>query len=102
MNRAKSFRLSDAMNLINVHPIEKCEGQACCIHNPSEHHMLTWPQLWRQDRQLMERICEHGVGHPDPDHMSYFRSRYGDEVAWGEGVHGCCGCCIAGEYDDVQ
>lgn len=36
---------------------------------------------WRDDRSFMERICPHGVGHPDPD----------DEHA--DPIHGCDGCC---------
>ena len=39
---------------------------------------------WREDRFIMERICEHGVGHPDPDDK---------RVREGDGVHGCDGCC---------
>lgn len=55
----------------------------CQIHRPGEHHMVTWPLHWRDDRRIFERICGHDVGHPDPD--STFR-----EV---DGVHGCDGCC---------
>lgn len=32
----------------------------------------------------MERICPHGVGHPDPDCMYAKRDT----------VHGCDGCCL--------
>lgn len=66
---------------IIVHAKSRCQGPACCIHNPSDHHMVDWPQLWRADRNLMERTCPHGIGHPDPDHI-------GDDL-----VHGCDGCC---------
>jgi hypothetical protein len=34
----------------------------------------------------MERICEHGIGHPDPDDR---RIRTGEDM----GDHGCDGCC---------
>jgi hypothetical protein len=44
------------------------------------------PQLWRSDRGLMERLCEHGVGHPDPDEINLGLG--------GRAVHGCDGCCI--------
>ena len=64
-----------------VHSSSLCEGQACAVHHPSDHHMVTWPQNWRGDRGLMERICPHGVGHPDPDCLNP------------DGVHGCDGCC---------
>jgi hypothetical protein len=34
----------------------------------------------------MERICEHGCGHPDPDDH---RILTGED----DGIHGCDGCC---------
>ena len=36
-----------------------------------------------------ERICEHGVGHPDPDSLEFFRSIGVTSM----GIHGCDGCC---------
>jgi len=75
--------------VIYVHKEEDCKGTYCCIHNPSPHHMREWPTLWRWDRNLMERVCKHGVGHPDPDHI--------DRLPKGkrhiESIHGCDGCC---------
>jgi hypothetical protein len=61
---------------LRVHPLSECEGRdlPCVIHSPSDHHMASWPLNWRADTQVMERICEHGTGHPDPDHMAYVRS----------------------------
>lgn len=53
----------------------------CPLHRRSNHHMRAWPQNWRDDRGFMERICPHGIGHPDPD----------DSGA--DPVHGCDGCC---------
>lgn len=67
---------------IYVHPRDTCRGYFCTIHYVSNHHMNQWPQHWRDDTKIMERICEHGVGHPDPDDPSAFRS-----------THGCDGCC---------
>lgn len=78
--------------LVNVHDREDCTG-ACPIHAPSDHHMRDWPLHWREDRGLMERICPHGVGHPDPDHLTHTAEVRGEEAAWGESVHGCDGCC---------
>ena len=80
-----------------VHDIDNCEGEYCVIHAPSNHLMRSFPTHWRQDKALMERICPHGVGHPDPDDLAFFllkstlllhpKSYYS--------VHGCCGnkCC---------
>jgi len=42
----------------------------------------------------MERVCEHGVGHPDPDEYKLKRG-------WTEHVNGCDGCC-EGAYDSLQ
>lgn len=75
--------------LVNVHPPNRCEGHPCVVHHPSEHHMRGWQLNWRGDRDLMERLCPHGVGHPDPDDMTYQRSI---GQGW-QGVHGCDGCC---------
>ncbi|MGE5828487.1 MAG: hypothetical protein ACM30G_09010 [Micromonosporaceae bacterium] len=78
--------------VVRTHGPEKCAGEVCCIHNPSDHHMRSWPQLWREDRQLMERTCPHGVGHPDPDALAYQLRTFGEEARHA-GVHGCDGCC---------
>lgn len=77
--------------LVNVHAPSKCAGEACVMHNPSDHHMRDWPTNWRGDRGLMERLCPHGIGHPDPDALA-FQVRIGND--W-QGVHGCDGCCRA-------
>lgn len=73
----------------HVHSSDQCAGRACVIHNPSDHSMRGFPTNWRGDRGIMERICPHGVGHPDPDDLAYLES-IGRK---GEGVHGCDGCC---------
>lgn len=62
----------------------------CAIHAPSMHTMNAFPQFMRADKSyLIERLCPHGVGHPDPDSYSYFKSK---GMNW-MGVHGCDGCC---------
>jgi hypothetical protein len=34
--------------------------------------MNTWTRVIRTDRNnLMERVCPHGIGHPDPDSMEW-------------------------------
>lgn len=77
----------------HFHRRETCAGQHCAIHNPSDHHMNTWPRVWRGERQLLERTCPHGVGHPDPDHLAYVTRTRGAGEAVAHGVHGCDGCC---------
>lgn len=98
---------TDAMNteeqltkLTNVHPVSACEGQFCVVHNPSSHHMRDWPLHWRDDRRFFERICPHGVGHPDPDQISYWQRKWGRAYADVQAVHGCEGCCEKGAGDE--
>ena len=78
-----------------VHAREKCSG-TCTLHNPSDHPLNKAPILFRdgdlfdlKPRGFAERLCEHGVGHSDPDSVAFFASK-GIE---GLGIHGCDGCC---------
>jgi len=71
-----------------THPKAQCLGEFCTIHNRSNHVMRAFPQHWRADRMIIERICPHGIGHPDPDE---YRVLIGED----DGVHGCDGCCAA-------
>lgn len=74
-----------------THTPDKCEGRPCAIHNrPSDHPLKDAPMYWRVDRGILERICDHGVGHPDADSANYLES-IGKNY---ENVHGCDGCCI--------
>lgn len=77
----------------NVHPKAACAGRTCVIHNPSDHSMVTWPRHLRETG-LVERICEHGVGHPDPDSARWMNENAweGSRGTWG--MHGCDGCCL--------
>lgn len=68
---------------LHVHNRADCKGEHCVIHNPSDHPLSHMPTHWRDDRLIMERICKHGIGHPDPDGLLR-------EV---DGIHGCDGCC---------
>jgi hypothetical protein len=79
---------------IYCHDKDICQGNFCVIHNPSDHIMKDFPTHWRGDRGIMERICPHGIGHPDPDDLA-FRAKHGDD----DGVHGCDGCCVEGGFD---
>ena len=84
---------------ILVHNKKDCEGGYCCIHNPSNHHMKDWPTNWRNDRKLMERIDIFGVGHPDPDDLSY-KETIGLDIET-ESIHGCNGLCIEKNYKQL-
>lgn len=81
ISNMERYKLVGSDRVLLVHPKTQCAGQHCCIHNPSDHHMKDWPQNWREDRGIMERICPHGIGHPDPDDPTTDK------------VHGCDGCC---------
>lgn len=70
-----------------------CELDGCAIHNPSYHPLSDAPQYMRDDKDfLIERVCKHGIGHPDPDSASFIAKTIGDSAIW---VHGCDGCCNA-------
>jgi len=74
---------------LKTHNPTSCAGQNCCIHNPSNHHMKDWLMVWRSDKGVMERVCEHGVGHPDPDDAAYNTKIEKSYL----NIHGCDGCC---------
>lgn len=83
-----------ALSEVNTHDPARCAGENCVVHNPSDHHMNTWPVNIRLDRRyaLAERICPHGVGHPDPDSLAYIEMEVGPSAAV-DAIHGCDGCC---------
>lgn len=72
-----------------VHKRKACKGRACWIHRPSDHSMRGFDLYFRADRGIVERTCSHGVGHPDPDDITWHESQGRHH----EGVHGCDGCC---------
>lgn len=82
---------SGPVEVSQVHDAQVCTGRTCIIHNPSDHHMRDWKVIFKHIPAglHMERLCPHGVGHPDPDSVSYFTSIGEDHVS----VHGCDGCC---------
>lgn len=84
----------------SVHSVDKCAGEFCCVHNASPHHMRTWQLHFRTDKPgcLAERICPHGIGHPDPDSVAFIHRRLlgiGADMEQYTDVltHGCDGCC---------
>jgi hypothetical protein len=52
--------------------------------------MIFLPLTWRSDRGIFERICNHGIGHPDPDQFPYWKEQ---GIFDTEASHGCDGCC---------
>lgn len=89
-----TYTTGTGQKIVGVHAETKdCQTFGCSIHNPTDPNKDTMPTHWRGDRGLMERICEHGVGHPDQDHLNWLARTYGVHKAYDEGVHGCDGCC---------
>jgi hypothetical protein len=88
------------LNGLSWHSVDTCNDiidimdggiRPCVIHYPTRHAMRDWPLYVRDDKEwLIERICPHGVGHPDPDSLWYFLSVGKKYMA----VHGCDGCCV--------
>jgi len=81
-----------------THRPDQCDpDEPCCLHNPSDHRMRDWPMNLRET-MLIERMCAHGVGHPDPDSAAWMDKRMGHKPGtWS--VHGCDGCCSRSEGD---
>jgi hypothetical protein len=98
--RYQVYTTGVGQTITNIHTEEQCEGRPCTIHRPSDHHMRSWPTNWRDGGVFdikgphMERICPHGVGHPDPDDLEFNLSQGRDYS-----VHGCDGCCRSPEPD---
>lgn len=78
------------------HPKDRCAGEHCPFHNPSQHAMAEEPMVLRRSG-LIERRCPHGIGHPDPDSLAFFIRMYDERGDRENGealaVHGCDGCC---------
>lgn len=84
----------------NVHKRAVCQGSNCTLHNPSVHPLSNARIVLRTDPfryGFAERICEHDIGHPDPDSVAFYDSIGQD----GWGTHGCDRCCT-GKYKEVQ
>ena len=48
---------------------------------------------WRIDRYIVERICPHGIGHPDPNQILPTDD---------DGRHGCDGCCLSDNSTEID
>ena len=88
------FVLPNGQHLVGVHLAAQCEGRPCVIHSPTQHAMSDWPLIWRDDRVpgIFERICPHGIGHPDIDQRDFWRETSQECLR----MHGCDGCCQEG------
>lgn len=88
---------------VRIHDEDECSALSakgkfkaavyCPFDKPSDHKMVGWPMDIRLDafaRGLVERMCPHGVGHPDPDSVQFMVTA-SKQRSWG--THGCDGCC---------
>jgi hypothetical protein len=88
------FGIQVGQTVLKTHGPDVCRGEFCCIHNPSRHKLSAAPLNWRADRALMERVCSHGFGHPDPDDLAHKKRILGDRYSgYAFESHGCDGCC---------
>jgi hypothetical protein len=87
---SNTFTTPLGLVLGQIHDRSQCEGRPCVIHNQTDHNMRGWMLFFRVDRCIWERICPHGIGHPDPDDLAWHVEQGRDHM----GVHGCDGCCM--------
>lgn len=87
--------------VLSHHPIERCAGERCPLHNPSRHKLTFAPMEWCSSRRTLYRICQHGLEHPDPDDLWYKRVKMRMLMSLLVLVrfHDCDGCC--GEGDPI-
>lgn len=85
-----SIQLNERDIIQGVHHKENCTGY-CYIHNKSKHPLRHNPLKINLENGLLERICEHGIGHPDIDYLNA-REESGEDITF-MGVHSCDGCC---------
>ena len=88
---AVTFVTAKGNELTTHKPNAECWELGCVIHCPTQSPANDgdWPYNWRENG-VMERICPHGVGHPDRDSVNFHKRGGHDWVA----IHGCDGCCV--------
>lgn len=99
-----------------AHTREQCKAtrkqgapKGCVLHRPTLHKLTGSKQILRSST-LIEDVCRHGVGHPNPDSAAYLDWRDSLEGSVGSWFsHGCDGCCgpieakvSASKYDYME
>ena len=95
------YWISDTNQLMTVHHVSRCSGR-CAIHNPSDTNMSKMRRHWREDSGFMERICEHGTGHPDPDQVRFWEMIFAPPRVAELSDHGCDGCCDYRTFNTID
>lgn len=92
--------VNGTIRFTNIHRRSACKGRSCIVHNPSDTvaNREDWPYIFREGHAggRIERVCPHGVGHPDDSQVKYLEEVTG-ETHWG--LHGCDGCCAGSEVE---
>ena len=63
----------------HVHRPDRCWGEPCPLHHPSEHPLADAEIVMDRSGQVQRR-CAHDVVHPDPDSMAYLRRQLTAEL----------------------
>ena len=76
------------------HSETECVGaEFCDIHNRRPLYEQNLLLNWRDDRGMMEVLCEkHNVGHPTTAQKNYWIQNLPPQEAIGLMIHACCGC----------
>lgn len=77
---------------LQTHEPDQCLGEYCDIHDKRHPNDAHYPLNWREDRGVMEFICDHGIGHPTYAQYDFLNRTLGVK-AWAYTSHGCDGCC---------
>lgn len=92
------FMSADYLQQLRTHhAISDCYVNGCAIHHPTDNVMRDFPYDWRGDTGVLERICPHGIGHPDID-SAHYNDRIGKDYL---NIHSCDGCCY-GQYEGEE
>ncbi|KQR17261.1 hypothetical protein [Cellulomonas sp. Leaf334] len=92
VQRRSEVRVQDGV--LGTHDPAKCaDDDASLIHRPSRHPLQSAPMAWHAELGLLERICGHGIHHPDLDALAYARRTRGTSVGDEFAQHDCDGCC---------
>lgn len=81
--------------LKNVHDKDFCAGQICVMHNPINGDFRRLLLVWENNVKRYERVCEHGVTHPDPSQFAFWRATGQEQL----GTHPCDRCCLDWEIE---
>lgn len=84
-------------NVISIHNPTQCAGRPCVFHNPSDHALSKAKVSYNESLHRVERVCSHGIHHPDVDEVVKVYDGFGETEALKFAKHNDCdGCCLGG------